>query len=157
MWMSHNRRSKQQGQDSHLYLYCYKAFDLNHWPFILQNTWARSVRPTSTDVGAAPARPVGGAWNCPWRRGVSAGPAVVCILPPCHPEASGYVCICPLRLTVATPHPRSSGCAGAGGPRGATQRSRSGGVVVRRYPSSKVRSSGCTLLEQPWRDTPRPR
>ena len=24
-------------------------------------------------------------------------------------------------------------------------------------PSSKVRSSGCALLEQPWRDTPRPR
>ena len=28
---------------------------------------------------------------------------------------------------------------------------RSGRVVVRRYPSSKVRSSGCALLEQPWR------
>ena len=27
--------------------------------------------------------------------------------------------------------------------------SRSGGVALRRYPSSKVRSSGCTLLEQP--------
>ena len=23
--------------------------------------------------------------------------------------------------------------------------------------TAKVRSSGCTLLEQPWRDTPRPR
>ena len=32
-------------------------------------------------------------------------------------------------------------------PGGATPCSRSGGVVVRRYPSSKVRSSGCTLLE----------
>ena len=57
----------------------------------------------------------------------------------------------------ATPHPRSSGCAGPGGPRGAIPRSRSGEVAVRRYPSSKVRSSGCALLEQPWRDTPRPR
>ena len=38
---------------------------------------------------------------------------------------------------------------GAGGPRGATPRSRSGGAAVRRYPSSKVRSSGCALLEQP--------
>ena len=28
---------------------------------------------------------------------------------------------------------------------------------MRRYPSSKIRSSGCTLLEQPWRDTPHPR
>ena len=28
---------------------------------------------------------------------------------------------------------------------------------VRRHPSSKVRSNGCTLPEQPWRDTPRPR
>ena len=46
---------------------------------------------------------------------------------------------------------------GAGGLRGATPRSRSGGVVVRRYPSSKVRSSGCALLEQPSRDTPHPR
>ena len=48
----------------------------------------------------------------------------------------------------ATPRPRSSGCMGAGGPRGAIPRSRSGGAVVRRYPSSKVRSSGCALLEQ---------
>ena len=47
------------------------------------------------------------------------------------------------------PRPRSGGCVGAGGPRGATPRSRSGGVAVRRYPSSKVRSSGCALLEQP--------
>ena len=43
----------------------------------------------------------------------------------------------------------SDGCAGAGGPRGTTPHSRSGGVAVRRYPLSKVRSSGCTLLEQP--------
>ena len=49
----------------------------------------------------------------------------------------------------ATPHPRSSGSAGAGGPRGATPRSRSGGVVVRRYSSFKVRNNGCALLEQP--------
>ena len=49
----------------------------------------------------------------------------------------------------AIPHPKSGGCTGAGGPRGATLRSRSGGVVVRRYPLSKVRSSSCALLEQP--------
>ena len=30
-------------------------------------------------------------------------------------------------------------------PRGATQSSRSGGAAVRRYPSSKIRSSGCTI------------
>ena len=35
------------------------------------------------------------------------------------------------------------GCTGAGGLRGATPRSRSGGAT-----SSKVRSSGCALLEQ---------
>ena len=52
-------------------------------------------------------------------------------------------------LRGATPCPRSGGCVDAGGPRGATPRSRSGGVAVRRYPSSKVRSSGCVLLEQP--------
>ena len=45
------------------------------------------------------------------------------------------------QLRGATPSPRSGGCAGAGGPRGAIPRSRSGGAVVRRYPSSKVRSS----------------
>ena len=50
---------------------------------------------------------------------------------------------------IATPCPRSGGCMGAGGPRGVTPCSRSGGAVVRRYPSSKVRSSSCTLLEQP--------
>ena len=49
----------------------------------------------------------------------------------------------------ATPCPRSCGRAGAGGPGGATPRSRSGGVALRRYPSFKVRSSGCALLEQP--------
>ena len=43
---------------------------------------------------------------------------------------------------------RGGGCTGAGGPRGAIPRSRSEGAVVRRYPSSKVRSSGCALLEQ---------
>ena len=62
-----------------------------------------------------------------------------------------------LRPRWATPRPKSSGCVGAEGPRGAIPRSRSGGAVVRRYPSSKVRSNGCTLLEQLWRDTPRPR
>ena len=69
----------------------------------------------------------------------------------------------------ATPRPRSgvaaeksnpmsmsSGSMGSGGPRGATPRSRSGGVEVRRYPLFKVRSRGCTLLGQPWRDTPHP-
>ena len=42
----------------------------------------------------------------------------------------------------ATPGQRSGGCAGAGGLRGITPRSRSGGAAVRRYPSSKIRSSG---------------
>ena len=36
-----------------------------------------------------------------------------------------------------------------GGLRGVTPHSRLGGAAVRRYPSSKVRSSGCALLEQP--------
>ena len=56
-----------------------------------------------------------------------------------------------------TPGPRSRGCAGAGGPRGAIPLWRSGRAAVRRYPSSKVRSNGRALLEQPWRDTPHPR
>ena len=49
----------------------------------------------------------------------------------------------------ATPPLRSGGCTGAGGPRGAIPCSRSEGMVVRRYPSSKVRSNGCVLLEHP--------
>ena len=49
----------------------------------------------------------------------------------------------------ATAHPRSSGCTGTGGPRGAIPHSRSGMAAVRRYPLPKVRSSSCTLLEQP--------
>ena len=48
-----------------------------------------------------------------------------------------------------TPRPRSGGCPGTGGPRGAIPRWRSGRAAVRRYPLSKVRSSGCALLEQP--------
>ena len=35
------------------------------------------------------------------------------------------------------------------GPRGSIPRSRAGGATVRRYPLSKVRSSGCALLDQP--------
>jgi len=48
----------------------------------------------------------------------------------------------------ATAHPRSRSCRDAGGPRGATPPSRSGGAAMRRYPSYKVRSSICGLLEQ---------
>ena len=47
-----------------------------------------------------------------------------------------------------TPRPRSGGCMGAGGPRGAIPCWRSGRAMVRRYPSSNVRSSGCAFLEQ---------
>ena len=46
-----------------------------------------------------------------------------------------------------TPRSRNGGYVGPGGPRGAISRSRLGGVAVRRYPSSKVRSSSCFLLE----------
>ena len=44
---------------------------------------------------------------------------------------------------------KTYGCTGAVGPGGAIPHSKSGGAVVRRYPSSKVRSSSCALLEQP--------
>ena len=54
----------------------------------------------------------------------------------------------------AIPRPRISSWAGAGGPRGSIPCSGSEGVGVRIYLSSKVGSSGCTLLEQLWRDTP---
>ena len=56
-----------------------------------------------------------------------------------------------------TTRPLSGGCMGTGGTRGATPHSRSGVVAVRRYTSSKVRSSGFPLLEQPGRDTPHPK
>ena len=46
----------------------------------------------------------------------------------------------------ATPPPRSGACMGTGGPRGAIPCSRSEGAEVRRYPTSKVRSSGCAML-----------
>ena len=62
-----------------------------------------------------------------------------------HAQGQGW------QLGGATPCPRNGGYVGAGGPRGAIPHSRSEGVVVRRYPSSKVRSSGCALLEQRWR------
>ena len=44
------------------------------------------------------------------------------------------------------PTSRELSCMGGGGPRRAIPRSRSEGVAVRRYPSSKVRSNGCALL-----------
>ena len=55
------------------------------------------------------------------------------------------------------PHVQGAVAAGAGGPRGAIPRWRSGRAVVRRYPWSKVRSSGCALLEQPRYPTPKER
>ena len=70
-----------------------------------------------------------------------------------HPHAWGQG----RQLGGATPRARSSGCVDGRGPRGAIPRWRSGRAAVRRYPLSKVRNSGCTLLEQPWRDTPHPR
>ena len=57
----------------------------------------------------------------------------------------------------ATLCPRSVSYGGKGGPWGATPHSMSGGAAMRRYHSPKVKSSGCTFLEQPWRDTPCPR
>ena len=56
-----------------------------------------------------------------------------------------------------TPRPRSHGCTGTGGPRGTFPCWRSGRAAVRRYPSSKLRSNGWALLEQPRRDTSGPR
>ena len=61
------------------------------------------------------------------------------------------------RAAAGRSSPRSGGCTGIGGPRGAIPCWRSGKAAVRSYPSSKVRSSGCALLKQLWRDTPRPR
>ena len=52
-------------------------------------------------------------------------------------------------------NPRS--CTGTGGPRGAIPRWRSGTAAVRRYPSSKVRSSDCALLEQAVKRYPPPK
>ena len=48
-----------------------------------------------------------------------------------------------------TPRPKSSGCTGAGGPRGATPHSRSGGAAVRRYHSSKVRRAAVLCCSNP--------
>ena len=57
----------------------------------------------------------------------------------------------------SNPPPMSCSCMDAGGPRGTILPSRSERAEVRRYPSPKVKSSGCTLLEQLWRYTPHPR
>ena len=48
----------------------------------------------------------------------------------------------------ATPTPMSGGCLGTGRPRSYSM-FKVGGVAERRYPLSKVRKSGCILLEQP--------
>ena len=47
------------------------------------------------------------------------------------------------------PHLQEVVAVRVGGPRGAIPRSRSEEAAVMRYPLSKVRSSGCALLEQP--------
>ena len=63
------------------------------------------------------------------------------------PESSYTRLLVGWRPRGATPPPRSRGCMGTRGPGRATPCSRSGGAAVRRYPSSKVRSRGCALLE----------
>ena len=45
----------------------------------------------------------------------------------------------------SNPWPRSGGCVGTGGPRGATPCSTSGRAAMRRYPSSKVRETQAGL------------
>ena len=61
------------------------------------------------------------------------------------------------RYPHVTGHKRG-GCDGTQAwPRGATPRQRSGTATERSYPTSKVRSGSCALLQWPWRDTPRPR
>ena len=90
-----------------------------------------------------------GAGYCPWGCKESGTTERLHLVPPGKPiYINRYLKVC-ITYKYATPRPRSGGCAGAGGPRRATPRSRSGGAAVRRYPLSKVRSSGCTLLEQP--------
>ena len=92
--------------------------------------------------------------DTPWTRsGAVAGPEELPHAP--MPEARGGAS--GRRSGGPIPHPRSSDCPGAGGPRGAISQWRLGRVAVGRYPSSKVRSNGCALLEQPWRYTLRPR
>ena len=58
-----------------------------------------------------------------------------------------------VNIRTDTTRPWSVGWMGTGRTRGFTSSSRLAVVAVRRYTSSKVRSSGCALLEQPWRDT----
>ena len=74
-----------------------------------------------------------------------------------HCSSRSGSCICSRICRWMWNNSRSGGYTGAGGQRGVIPRSMSGGAAVRRYRSSKVRSSGCTLLEQLWRDTPCPR
>ena len=54
-----------------------------------------------------------------------------------------------LTKKIAIEECRSSGCVTQEWQRGATPHSRGGEGTVRRYPSSKVRSGGCALLEKP--------
>ena len=56
---------------------------------------------------------------------------------PPYPHARGQG----QRLGGPTRHPRSRGCTGTGGPRGAIPRWRSGRAAVRRYPTPKVRET----------------
>ena len=90
-----------------------------------------------------------GATLCPRPRAVSGRTYPMPEARDSSPEDLPYTQSQGLRPGGANPSPKSGGCTGAGGPRGAIPRSRSEGSVVRRYPSSKVRSSSCALLEQP--------
>ena len=118
---------KKQGKDNFTFWNDLRKCSWEEISSVWGQGWQREELPRVQGQGRQP----GGATPCP------------------HAQGQGR------RPGGATPRPRSLGCAGAGGPRGAIPRWRSGRVAVRRSPSSKVRSNGCALLEQPWRDTPR--
>ena len=96
----------------------------------------------------------------PWAPGCNSAGAAKRSYPTPEARGDGREKLPPLPLAAAQrsyPTSKKRLLRGARGLRGATPRSKSEGAAVRRYPSSKVRSSGCALLEQTWRDTPRPR
>ena len=73
----------------------------------------------------------------------------------CHPAISSSVApfsSCPQSLPASGSFPMSQFFTWGSQNTGV---SASASVLSMRYPLSKVRSSGCALLEQPWRDTPR--
>ena len=132
--------------------------------FSRQEYWSGFPFPLhwTTFCQTSPPWPIHLGWpHTAWLSFIELNKAVVYVMRLASCLWSWFQFVCPLMSSLSTYHLawvsltlKPGGCNGSteAHPRGATPCPRSGAMAERSYPTFKVRSSGCTLLEQQWRE-----